>query len=213
MKKKMVLFWGVVLLLIVIKLIYCIFISHEYIYIEDSSRSKFVRASEIEELYLSEPKDSTIAHLKYCRNLRKLSIVVSQEKDLGNINFLSDLNLTSLFLSGTWNDYSGIQTQSNLKELGIHCDNFTSDDIKYLVKLDKLEITDIHVLCYDLDISNFDKLENLKHLNLFALGIKGSESLLDCTKLESVVCVNLSEEIVLLLKNKGVHVNDDDCLF
>ena len=95
----MVLFWGVVLLLIVIKLIYCIFISHEYIYIEDSSRSKFVRASEIEELYLSGPKDSTIAHLKYCRNLRKLSIVDSQEKDLGNINFLSDLNLTSLYLS------------------------------------------------------------------------------------------------------------------
>ncbi|MDE7294373.1 MAG: hypothetical protein K2N72_08110 [Oscillospiraceae bacterium] len=189
------------------------------LYIYDTTGSyrtgkDFYKTDEVYELELRGPSKNTLNHLKYCSNLKKLTIFAK----LDNLDFISDLEITDLFVFVECNDWSKIGTLTHLKRLDVFRSDF--NDVSLLREMSELETLHIHSQEI-VDISHIGELPKLNDLdicvqnddisdisnctNLTSLGIIGCPNITDISFLKDMDNV---KELLL----QGLNIEDQSFL-
>lgn len=157
----------------------------KYIYADDYTENVFYKVDEVEELKLWGPTPSkyTLKHLKYCSNLNKLLISTAPYFiPYENLDFISDLKITDLYIVAKCSDWSKISTLTHLDHLCINLSNF--DDVSLLREMSELEYLHINT-DETVVLSRIGELPKLNELHIYAQNDDISD-ISQCTQLTSL---------------------------
>lgn len=166
----------------------------KYLYMDDCPVIDFEKVDEVEELELRCPSKYTLKQLKYCSNLKELTIITTplDSTQLKNLDFISDLKITDFGIYAECRDWSKISTLTHLNVLTIGYSNF--DDLSLLRAMSELESLRIDS-DKTVDLSQISKLPKLKEL-LIDIPNDDISDICGCTQLTSLYiyeCKNVKD--------------------
>lgn len=157
----------------------------KYIYVESFTEKRFEVIDEVYDLTLVNPSNITLNNLKYCKNLKKLYIISSNEYE--NLEFLEGLNLSYLYIEGKCIDWSYIKNLTTLNVLEIYSSNFKNTDL--LKNLNDL----IGLTLFSSEQVNLESISNLKRLQWLSLSTQNSDisQIAELKNLKSLLLFNI----------------------